>query len=111
MPSFLLAGAAYLVRMLVNAVSVPVRQSYVMGIVPPAERSRMAALSNLPARIFALTGPVLAGVMLRTLWIGVPLELASGLQLAYSGLYWRFLRNVRPPEEYEEPNLDSGSNA
>lgn len=111
MPSFLLAGAAYLVRMLVNAVSVPVRQSYVMGIVPPAERSRMAALSNLPARIFALTGPVLAGVMLRTLWIGVPLELASGLQLAYSGLYWRFFRNVRPPEEYEEPNLDSGSNA
>ncbi len=99
MPSFALAGALYLVRMLANAVSVPARQSFVMGIVEPAERSRMAALSNLPARIFALAGPALAGVMLHTLWIGVPLELASGLQLVNAGLYWRFFRHVKPPEE------------
>lgn len=99
MPTFALAGGAYLVRMLANAVSVPVRQSYVMGVVAPAERSRMAALSNLPARVFSLAGPAVAGVMLRTWWIGLPLELASGLQLAYSGLYWRFFRHVPPPEE------------
>lgn len=102
MPSFALAGATYLVRMLANAVSVPVRQSYVMGIVRPEERSRMAALSNLPARVFALAGPAVAGVMLRNWWIGVPLEVASSLQLVYAGLYWRFFRNVRPPEELEQ---------
>ena len=99
MPSFALAGAVYLVRMLANAVSVPARQSFVMGIVAPSERSRMAALSNLPARIFSLAGPTLAGIMFRIWWIGVPLELASGLQLAYAGLFWRFFRAVRPPEE------------
>jgi MFS family permease len=101
MPSFALAGACYLVRMLANAVSVPVRQSYVMGIVAPTERSRMAALSNLPARIFALAGPTVAGIVLQVWWIGVPLELAAGLQLVYAGLYWRFFRGVRPPEEVE----------
>jgi MFS family permease len=99
MPTFALAGGIYLVRMLANAVSVPVRQSYVMGIVRPEERSRMAALSNLPARVFALAGPALVGVMLRTWWIGVPLEVACSLQLAYAGLYWRFFHDVRPPEE------------
>jgi MFS family permease len=99
MPSFALAGVTYLVRMLANAVSVPVRQSYVMGIVRPDERSRMAALSNLPARISALAGPAVAGFMLRTWWIGVPLEAASALQLLYAGLYWRFFRSVHPPEE------------
>jgi MFS family permease len=99
MPTFALAGGTYLIRMLANAVSVPVRQSYVMGVVAPAERSRMAALSNLPARVFSLAGPAVAGVMLRTWWIGLPLELASGLQLAYSGLYWRFFRHIPPPEE------------
>ncbi len=99
MPTFLLAGAVYLARMLANAVAVPVRQSYIMGIVAPAERSRMAGLSNLPARVFALAGPALAGVMLRVWWIGVPLELASALQLANAGLYWTFFRHVRPPEE------------
>jgi MFS family permease len=108
MPTFVLAGAIYLVRMLVNAVSVPVRQSYVMGIVPGPERSRMAALSNLPARVFAMLGPVTAGVMLRTMWLGVPLELASGLQLGYAWLYWRFFRNVRPPEEYGTAEAGGG---
>jgi MFS family permease len=101
MPWFVLAGGVYLVRMLTNAVSVPARQSYVMGIVAPAERSRVAALANLPARVFALAGPTLAGLMLQVWWIGVPLELAAALQLANAGLYWRFFRNVRPPEETE----------
>jgi MFS family permease len=99
MPTFALAGAVYLVRMLANAVSVPARQSYIMGVVAPAERSRMAALANLPARVCALAGPTLAGVMFRVWWIGVPLELASALQFANAGLYWGFFRNVRPPEE------------
>lgn len=99
MPTFVLAGAVYLMRMLINAVSVPVRQSYVMGVVPPAERSRMAALSNLPARVGSLAGPALVGVLLRTWWIGVPLELAAALQVAYSALFWRYFRDLRPPEE------------
>ncbi len=103
MPTFALAGAVYLARMLINAVSVPVRQSYVMGIVAPTERSRMAALSNLPARVFSLTGPALMGVMLSVMWIGVPLELAAALQLLYSALFWRFFRTVRPPEERVPP--------
>lgn len=99
MPTFVLAGGTYLVRMMANAVSIPVRQSYVMGIVQPVERSRVAALSNLPARIFSLAGPIVAGAMLRSWWIGLPLEIASALQLGYSTLYWRFFRNVHPPEE------------
>ena len=107
MPSFALAGATYLVRMLANAVSVPVRQSYVMGIVRPEERSRMAALPNLPARVVALAGPALAGGMLRTWWIGVPLEVACSLQLVYAGLYWRFFRDVRPPEEMDSAVRDA----
>jgi len=101
MPTYALAGAVYLVRMIANAVSIPVRQSYVMGIVPAAERSRMAALSNLPSRVASLAGPVLVGVMLQVMWIGVPLEIASVLQLAYAWVYWRFFRGIRPPEELD----------
>jgi len=99
MPTFVLAGGVYLVRMLANAVSIPARQSFVMGIVAPTERSRMAALSNLPSRVSSLAGPVLVGVMVQVMWIGVPLEIASALQAVYAWLYWRFFREVRPPEE------------
>jgi len=109
MPTFLLAGAVYLVRMMANAVSIPVRQSYVMGIVEPVERSRVAGLSNLPARVCSLAGPVLAGLIMKIWWIGVPLELASGLQFVNAGLYWRFFRNVRPPEEAARAEPDGES--
>jgi hypothetical protein len=99
LPTFALCGAVYLVRMLVNAVTVPVRQFYVMGIVPSPERSRVAGLSNLPSRVLAMPGPAVAGVLFQEFWLGLPLELASALQLAYAALYWRFFRDVRPPEE------------
>jgi MFS family permease len=101
LPTFTLAGAVYLVRMLVNAVTVPVRQSYVMGIAPPPERSRVAGLSNLPSRVLAMPGPAVAGALFQDFWLGLPLELAAALQLVHAGLYWTFFRDVVPPEEAE----------
>lgn len=99
MPSLWFAGLCYLVRMLFNSVTLPVRQSFVMGIVPAHERSRTAALSNLPSQLFSMVGPAVAGVIIRNLWIGTMLEAASALQLVNAGLYWRFFHRVLPPEE------------
>jgi MFS family permease len=104
LPTFALAGAVYLVRMLVNAVTVPVRQSYVMGIVPPSERSRVAGLSNLPSRVLAMPGPAVAGALFQEFWLGLPLELAAVLQLLHAALYWGFFRDVPPPEETRGPS-------
>lgn len=101
MPSLWWAGACYLVRMLFNSVTLPVRQSFVMGIVPAEERGRAAALSNLPSQVCSMIGPAVAGALMRTLWIGTMLEAASLLQLLNAGLYWRFFHNVTPPEERE----------
>lgn len=103
MPSLWLAGAVYLVRMLFNSVTVPVRQSYVMGIVAVEERSRVASLSNLPSQFFSMVGPSIAGVLLRETWLGTMLEIASALQLLNASLYWRFFHALLPPEEREAP--------
>jgi MFS family permease len=99
MPSLWIAGACFLVRMMINSLTLPVRQSYVMGVVAPAERSRAAALSNLPSQAFSMVGPAIAGVIIRDTWIGLMLELASALQLINAGLYWRFFHKIPPPEE------------
>ncbi len=100
-PSFAFAGAIYALRMLVNIVTFPVRQSYAMGIIPASERSRASALSNLPARVGSMGGPLVAGALIEHAWIGLPLEFASALQLLNAGLYWLFFRNLPPPEEVE----------
>lgn len=99
MPSLWFAGLCYLVRMLFNSVTLPVRQSFVMGIVPAHERSRTAALSSLPSQLFSMVGPTVAGVIIRNFWIGTMLEAASALQLVNAGLYWRFFHRILPPEE------------
>jgi MFS family permease len=99
MPSLWLAGALFLVRMIFNSITLPVRQSYVMGVVPPAERSRAAAISNVPSQGLSMVGPAAAGVIIRDTWLGLMLEIAAALQLLNAGLYWRFFRGIVPPEE------------
>ncbi|MGH7684066.1 MAG: MFS transporter, partial [Vulcanimicrobiaceae bacterium] len=98
-PTFVIAGAGYLVRMLINVMTMPVRQSYVMGIIPAHERSRAAALSNLPSRLGAMVCPATAGTMIESGFIGLPLEIAAIFQLANAALYWRFFHGMPPPEE------------
>jgi MFS family permease len=98
-PVFWIAGAGYLIRMVLNVMTMPVRQSYVMGVIPAPERSRAAALSNLPGRLGAMVGPATAGPLIESGWIGLPLELAAVLQIANAALYWTFFRDLAPPEE------------
>jgi MFS family permease len=99
MPTLWLAGLVFLVRVLVNSMTVPVRQSYVMGIVLPHERSRVASITNVPSQFASMVGPSIAGFMLHSIWIGAMLEAASLLQLLNAGLYWGFFRKTHPPEE------------
>lgn len=99
MPTVWFAGAVFLVRVLINSMTVPVRQSYVMGIVQPHERSRVAGISNVPSQFASMAGPAIAGVMLHSVWIGFMLEAAALLQFANAALYWTFFRRTRPPEE------------
>lgn len=105
MPTVWFAGAVFLVRVLVNSMTLPVRQSYVMGIVAPHERSRVASISNVPSQFASMVGPSIAGVMLHSVWIGAMLEVAATLQLLNAALYWTFFRRTRPPEEREKAAL------
>ena len=99
MPTVWFAGSIFLVRVLVNSMTLPVRQSYVMGIVAPHERARVASISNVPSQFASMAGPSIAGIILHSFWIGAMLEAAAVLQLLNAGLYWTFFRRTRPPEE------------
>lgn len=99
MPTFELCGAVYLLRMMLNSVTISVRQSYVMGVIAPNERSRVASLSTLPSQVSSMVAPALAGYIIEHLWIGTMLEAAAVLQLLNAYLYGRFFMKIRPPEE------------
>lgn len=99
MPSFWLAGAMLLLRTQVNTLSGPIRQSFLMGVVDEADRSTAAGISNLPLQALSSAGPTVAGQLMQSVWLELPILLAAGLQGVNAALYYAFFRNVVPPDE------------
>jgi len=98
-PTFLMAAVLFLVRTQVNTMANPMRQSFLMGIVDPADRSAAAGLSNLPLQMLSSAGPTIAGALMQSVWVSLPLELAAGLQAVNTVLYHVCFHRMRLPEE------------
>jgi predicted MFS family arabinose efflux permease len=103
-PSLWVAIPLLLVRGLLSSMDVPVRSSYVMAVVTPAERPAAASLTAVPRSLAAAVGPSLGGLLLSASPFGWPFLLGGLLKGAYDvGLLVMF-RNVKPREERaEEP--------
>lgn len=99
MPTFWLAGAVYLIRMLAQRVAMPLRQSYVLGMVPAEERSSVAGLANLPSQGTSAGSPALAGYLFDNVGLWVPFEIGAVLQAVNTALFYAFFHNLPPPEE------------
>ena len=99
MPTVEWAVALLLARSALSQMDVPVRNSYVMAVVTPAERPAAASVTSVPRGLAAALGPVLSGWLLGIFPFGWPLVIAGALKSVYDGLLlWRF-RAIRPPEE------------
>lgn len=99
MPTFVTAAVLYGIRMLFNVLSIPVRQSYLMGVIEPSERATASGFANLPSQITSAAGPYMAGYFMEHLFLSLPLTFAAAMQGINTILYWWFFRNVYPPEE------------
>lgn len=107
-PTFWLAGLLYLLRMQAQRIALPLRQSYVMAVVPTHERGTVAAFSNLPTQVTSAMTPALAGYLFDTVSLELPFEIGAALQFLNATLFYLFFRATRPPEERaaEPPPLD-----
>lgn len=85
--------------MLVQRVGLPLRQSYVMGIVPREERGRVGALANLPAQGASALAPTLAGYLFDHISLALPFEIGAFFQAANTVVFYVFFHQLRPPEE------------
>lgn len=100
MPTAPLAVALLLMRMSLSQMDVPARQSYVMAVVPPAERAAAASVTNVPRSLAAAATPYLAGVLLAHSSFGWPLICGGILKAVYDLLLLAQFRSVKPPEEH-----------
>jgi MFS family permease len=99
MPTYSLAAIVYVVRVVVAVFAVPVRQSFLMGVIEPAERSSAAGFANTPSQVSQSLSAYAAGVLIHYVALSMPLVGAGVFQGLNALLYFSFFRNVRPPEE------------
>ncbi|MFQ6054284.1 MAG: MFS transporter, partial [Candidatus Bathyarchaeia archaeon] len=99
MPTLTASTTLYLSRALLGQMDVPTRQSYVMAIVKPEERSRVGGLINLPRSLTLAVSPSLAGFIMQFLGLSLPFPIAGGLKAAYDLALYLTFRSVKPPEE------------
>lgn len=95
-PTFWLAGALYLLRMLTQRVGLPLRQSYVQDLAHPEERASLASLSNLPAQATQAGSQVLAGYLFDAAFLALPFQVAAFFQCLNGVFYWLLFAVHRP---------------
>jgi MFS family permease len=98
-PEFWMAAALFLIRELLVEMDVPTRQSYVMAVVRPEERTWASGVTSLVRLGGWAVAPFAAGFLMQGVSLAVPLILGAGMKIGYDLLLWRSFRSVKPPEE------------
>lgn len=103
-PDFGLAAILFLLREGLVEMDVPTRQSYVMAMVRPEERTFASGVTHLVRLTGWASGPAFAGVFMQFLALGSPLVVGAVMKITYDGLLWLSFRRIRPPEETSKVN-------
>jgi MFS family permease len=98
-PTFAIAAALFLTRECMVQMDVPARQSYVMAVVQPGERTFASGVTGLVRLAGWAIAPGFAGLVMASFTLGTPLVIGAGLKATYDLLLYREFRHVRPPEE------------
>jgi MFS family permease len=88
-----------LLRSSVSSMDVPARQSFVMAVVAPEERTAAASVTNVPRSLASAFAPLPSGAMLNASTFGWPLIACGVLKAIYDVLLLMQFRAVRPKDE------------
>lgn len=100
MPSLPLAILVLLLRYSLSQMDVPTRQSYVMAVVEPGERSAAAGVTGIARTTGAAISPALSAPLVATAALaGLPFFIAGGLKIVYDLSLWAAFRARPAPED------------
>ncbi len=99
MPTLPLAVGLLLLRFAISQMDVPTRQSYVMAVVDPSERSAAAGVTAIARSVGSAFSPLVTGILLQNVLLNLPFLLAGSLKIVYDLALYRSFKAVKPPEE------------
>src|SRR3989449_4485375 len=102
MPNLPLAVAVLLLRFSISQMDVPTRQSYIMAVVRPEERSAAGGVTGVARTTGAALAPMFAGVLFsRPALINAPFFIAGLLKIIYDLWLYRSFSSVQVRDERE----------
>jgi MFS family permease len=99
MPSLVPVLVLLFIRSALSQMDVPTRSSYVMAVVPPAERAAAASVTSVPRSLASAASPVIAGYLLGLSPFGWAFIAGGVAKIVYDLLLLATFYKVRPPEE------------
>jgi MFS family permease len=100
MPNLTLAIIVLLLRFSISQMDVPTRQSYIMAVVKPDERSAAAGVTGVARTVGASISPVLTGPLLaNAALVNLPFFISGGLKIIYDLLLYRSFKAIKAPDE------------
>lgn len=89
MPNVYLAITMLLLRYSISQMDVPTRQSYVMAVVEPDERSASAGVTAVARSVGAAVSPSIATMLVGSSLMSLPFFIGGGLKIIYDLLLYR----------------------
>ena len=99
MPNFATAAILFLLRESLVEMDVPTRQSYVMAVVLPQERTFASGITHLVRLAGWALAPAFAGLLMAQQSLAVPIYVGAAMKIFYDLALWRAFRTMKPPEE------------
>jgi MFS family permease len=99
MPNFETAAILFLLRESLVEMDVPTRQSYVMAVVKPEERTFASGVTHLVRLAGWALAPAFAGLLMTGHSLAIPIYVGAAMKIFYDLALWRAFRNLKPPEE------------
>jgi len=98
-PSFAVAAVLFLIREGLADMDVPTRQSYVLAVVEPSERTVVSGVTTLVRVAAWAVAPAFAGLIMTGDTMFLPLVIGATMKIGYDLALWRAFRGIKPPEE------------
>jgi MFS family permease len=98
-PTFPVAAVLFLLREGLVEMDVPTRQSYVMAVVRPEERTVASGVTHLVRLGAWAISPSFAGWLMQRASLAVPLLVGAAMKIGYDILLYVAFRRHKPPEE------------
>ena len=101
MPTLTFATAVFLIRSSFDKMDIPIRTSYIMGVVRTQDRVKASGASGIARRAPSSFGAATTGFLIETSAFAVPFITSSILQSINDIGFYLMFRKIRPPEERE----------